>query len=226
MMLTTFDSRRREYYTKRRRGVSEGAFGLRLKRSRTMRHGEWHAIPSRPWTKSERRVVFRGFLGRFTVAIEPLIIAVFFSLLPIGLLLRKQETALLLAPIFGAAALAFLAYAVVLMLPSTRAMLETFGPIFIVDGYVQYRRRTEAGLPLYFVAVLDADRSTLAEWPLREWPSSIRERDTWPAMVEFSRFGGIHRIDGRSTGVLPAEIAPLGIGVVQHSAAQERKDLD
>ena len=30
--------------------------------------------------------------------------------------------------------------------------------------------------------------------------------------------GGIHRIDGHATGVLPAEIAPLGIGVTQHAA--------
>jgi hypothetical protein len=33
-----------------------------------------------------------------------------------------------------------------------------------------------------------------------------------PAHVEFSHYGGIHRIDGRSTGVLPARLPALGIG--------------
>ena len=186
-----------------------------------MRRAEWQdEIPSRRWTRGERRVVLRGFFGRFTVAIEPLIVGVFFSLLPIGLLLRKQETALLLAPIFGAAALAFFAYAIILMVPSTRALAHTFGPIFIVDGYVEYRRRSQDGQETFSVAVLDPERHTLREWPLREWPRSIGERTRWPAMVEFSEFGGIHRIDGRATGVLPDSIAPFGIGVVQHSAAE------
>ena len=142
----------------------------------------------------------------------------FFSLLPVGLLLRHQESALLLAPIFGFAAIAFLAYAVILMVPSTRALIETFGPITIVDGYVRYRRGLQDGEPVYAVAVLDADRVQLAEWPMREWPRAIGERDVWPALVEFTEFGGIHRIDGHATGVLPAEIAPLGIGVTQHAA--------
>jgi hypothetical protein len=31
-------------------------------------------------------------------------------------------------------------------------------------------------------------------------------------MVEFCRYGGILRIDGRSTGVLPDDIPALGIG--------------
>jgi hypothetical protein len=182
---------------------------------------QWsHSVALRRWTRAERRVVFRGFIGRFGIAIEPLIVAAFFSLLPIGLVLRKQETALLLAPIFGCAALAFLAYAVVLLLPSVRAMMETFGSILVVDGYVQYRRRQQPGGATYSVAVLDSERAVLGEWPLREWPSSIGERDTWPALVEFSRLGGIHRIDGRLTGVLPSEIAPFGIGIAQHAAVR------
>ena len=183
------------------------------------RRKDWHeAVAARPWTRAERRVVLRGFLGRFLVAIEPLLVAAFFSLLPIGLLLRKQDTALLLAPIFGSAALAFLAYAVVLMIPSTRALLETRSPIYIVDGYIRYRRDDSGTEAPYHVAVLDAEGRTLGEWPLREWPTSIGERDLWPAMVEFSEFGGVHRIDGHSTGVLPAEISPLGIGISQQAA--------
>jgi hypothetical protein len=178
---------------------------------------DWHhTVPSRAWTRDERRVVLRGFFGRLTVAVEPLIVGIFFMLLPIALLVRKQEAAYLISPIFMAAALAFFAYAIVLMVPSTRAVLETFARIYVVDGYVRYIRRAEGSDPLFSVAVLDADHRTLGEWPLREWPNAIRQRDTWPALVEFSEFGGIHRIDGRATGVLPDDIAPFGIGVVQH----------
>jgi hypothetical protein len=183
------------------------------------RNDGWHeSIASRPWSRAERRVVLQGFLGRFSVAIEPLIVAAFFSILPIGLLLRKQEIALFVAPIFAVAALAFLAYAVVLMVPSTRAILETRSPIYIVDGYIRYRRDESGTVAPCFVAVLDANSRILGEWPLREWPHSIGGRELWPAMVEFSEFGGIHRIDGRATGVLPAEISPLGIGVAQSAA--------
>ncbi len=158
--------------------------------------------------------MLRGFLGRLTIAIEPLIVAVFFALLPIGLLLRQQEIALLLAPIFAGAAIAFLAYAIVLIAPSARAVLETFAPIYTVDGYVRYRTAHEEQ-PEHYVAVLSADRETLGEWPLREWPPSIGHRVLWPVMVEFSRYGGIHKIDGHPTGVLPAEIAPFGVGVAR-----------
>jgi len=174
----------------------------------------WHGldVPRRPWTRAERRVVLRGFLGRLTITIEPLIVAVFFALLPIGLLLRRQEIALLLAPIFAFAAIAFLAYAIALILPSARAVLETFAPIYTVDGYIRYRI-SKTGQPEYYVAVLGADRQSLGEWPLREWPRSIGKREVWPVLVEFSRYGGVHKIDGRPTGVLPAEIAPFGVGI-------------
>ena len=36
---------------------------------------------------------------------------------------------------------------------------------------------------------------------------------TLPAMAEFSEFGGIHKIDGKSTGVLPDEVPVLAIGI-------------
>lgn len=194
---------------------------------------EWHSpdVARRPWTRAERRVVINGFLGRLSIAIEPLIVAVFFALLPIGLLLRQEEIALLLAPIFAFAALTFLAYAIVLMLPSTQAVFETFAPIYTVDGYIRYRTAQKAQ-PEYFVAVLSADKETLGEWPLREWPKSIGKRELWPVLVEFSRYGGIHKIDGRSTGVLPAEIAPFGVGIARDAAehraprAQERDEAE
>jgi hypothetical protein len=160
----------------------------------------------------------RGFLGRLTIAIEPLVVAVFFALLPIGLLLRKQEIALLLAPIFAFAAIAFLAYAIVLIVPPARAVAETFEPIYTVDGYVRYRTAHNAP-PQHFVAVLTSDRQMLAEWPLEERPASIGRCDLWPVMVEFSRYG-IHKIDGHATGVLPAEIAPFGIGIARDDVRQ------
>jgi hypothetical protein len=170
----------------------------------------------RAWTRAERRVVARGFFGRLTIAIEPLIVALFLALLPIGLLLRQQEVAPLLAPIFAFAAIGFLAYAIALIWPSAHAVLETFAPIYTVDGYIRYRTSQEAQ-PEYYVAVLSADRQVLGEWPLREWPSWVGERELWPALVEFSRHGGIHKIDGRPTGVLPAEISPFGVGVAREA---------
>jgi hypothetical protein len=120
----------------------------------------------------------------------------------------------LLAPIFAFAAILFLAYAIALIAPSAHAVLETFAPIYTVDGYIRYRTSQKAQ-PEYYVAVLSADRQVLGEWPLREWPPSIGKRELWPALVEFSRYGGIHKIDGRPTGVLPAEIAPFGVGVAR-----------
>jgi hypothetical protein len=152
-------------------------------------------------------------MGRFLIAIEPLVIAAFFSALPLSLILRKHDAAFVLAPIFGSAAILFFIYAVVLMVPSSRALIESFGRIYTVDGYVRYRRELRAGEPpAYFVAVLDAHRSPLGEWPLGHVPPAFERRDLWPALVEFSPYGGIHRIDGRSTGVLPETIPPLGIG--------------
>jgi hypothetical protein len=178
------------------------------------RRQDWHGTgaASRPWTRAERRVVLRGFLGRFSVAIEPFFVAVFFALLPVGLLLRHQEVALLMAPVFALAALAFLIYSIALVVPSGTALLHSFRPIYIVDGYVHYRTRADR-MPQHSVAVLSADKDMLGEWPLREWPAAIAGRDLWPVLVEFSEYGGIHKIDGRPTGVLPREFSPLGIGV-------------
>lgn len=184
---------------------------------RARRASEPPDVARRPWTRAERRVVLRGFFGRLTIAIEPLVVALFFALLPVALLLRRQEIALLIAPIFACAALAFLAYAIVLIVPSARALFETFAPIYTVDGYVRYRI-SGRGEPEFYVAALGAGRETLGEWPLHAWPHAIGSRDTWPVVVEFSRYGGIHKIDGRSTGVLPDEIAPFGVGI----AAGER----
>ena len=143
-------------------------------------------------------------------------------MLPIALILRKQETAYLLAPIFGFGALAFLAYAVVLMVPCTRALLETFDRIYSVDGYVRYRADR---LGRFHAAVLDHERNPLGEWELSRKPAALDQRDTWPALVEFCAYGGILRIDGRSTGVLPEHLPPLGVGAGARFAAAERDEV-
>ena len=97
------------------------------------------SIARRPWHATERRVVTRGFWGRFFIAIEPLTIAMCFTGLAAGLLLLHREGAIFIAPIFAGAAILFMIYAVVLMVPVTRALIETFGSIWVVDGYVRYR---------------------------------------------------------------------------------------
>jgi len=172
------------------------------------------AVAARPWTDAERRVVSRGFWGYFLIAIEPLTIALLFAVLAVTLFVRKQETAIFVAPIFICAALAFAAYAIVLLTPAARALIESHGSIYNVDGYVRYRahRRYQDEPPTYFVAVLDAEREVLGEWPMRERPVALDAGEVWPAVVEFTPYGGIHRIDGRSTGVLPDDFPALGIG--------------
>jgi hypothetical protein len=181
------------------------------------------SLVRRAWTKAERRVVLNGLFGRLLIAIEPLICTVVFGALTIGLIFfplpagtsarQHQDAAMVLSPIFGLAASAFLVYAIAVLVPPVRALLHTFSPIYIVDGYLRYRRpdrHTEADSNGY-IAVLNEDRRAIAEWPSAgeyEAPDSLR-----PAMIEFSVFGGIHRIDGRSTGVLPESLpAPGGIG--------------
>jgi hypothetical protein len=181
------------------------------------------SLVRRAWTKAERRVVINGLLGRLLIAIEPIICTVVFGALTAGLIFfqlpagtnpqQHRDAAIVLSPIFGLAASAFLIYAIAVLVPPIRALMQTFSPIYIVDGYLRYRRpdrHTEADSNGY-IAVLNEDRRTIAEWPsVGDYavPDSLR-----PALVEFSVFGGIHRIDGRSTGVVPEALpAPGGIG--------------
>ncbi len=175
----------------------------------------------RMWTRAERRVVLNGLFGRLLIAIEPVICSIVFGSLTLGLIflplpasakLTHWESAIVLAPIFGLMTVAFLAYATFVLVAPVRALLHTFSPIYIVDGYVRYRRpdRQTDGDSNGYVAVLNEDRRAVAEWPcLGEVavPDSLR-----PALVEFSFYGGIHRIDGRSTGVLPESLPALGVG--------------
>lgn len=174
------------------------------------RQSEWF-LAQRPWTKAERRIVWRGLAGRSFIAIEPIILSLVFVILTVGLILeRPRQEAMLLSPIFGSAALAFALYGVALMIEPVQALFHTFSPIYIVDGYVRYRKAHpfDAKAPAY-VCVLNEKHRLLGEWPITDERAVDQ---TFPAMVEFTRYGGVHRIDGRSTGLLPNTLPPLGIG--------------
>lgn len=178
-------------------------------------------LARRTWTRAERRIVLRGLFGRLLIAIEPVICTTIFGALTAGLCffplpvsanLTHRESAFVIAPIFGLITLAFLAYAVIVLVPPVRALIATFSPIYIVDGYLRYRRpdrNTEADSNGY-VAVLSEERRTICEWPC-VGATAIAD-NLRPAMIEFSYYGGIHRIDGRSTGVVPESMPPVGVG--------------
>jgi hypothetical protein len=176
----------------------------------------------RPWTPAERKIVVQGLLGRLVIAIEPVICMLVFGALtacliflplPASANMTRWEAAVVIAPIFGLATVAFALYAVCLLIAPVRAVMQTFSPIYIVDGYVRYRRRdrhSEIDSNGY-VAVLNDERRMLAEWEtLGRDPIPDLTR---PALIEFTHFGGIHRIDGKSTGVLPERINLLGVGM-------------
>lgn len=121
----------------------------------------------------------RSFWGRLPIAVEPLTIALYFSVLPVGLLLHHQEGSIFIAPIFGGAALLFFAYAVVLMISVTRALIESYGSIWAVDGSVHYRAHYAPDRdPASYVSVLDERRQVLGEWPARPPLESARPQRT------------------------------------------------
>jgi hypothetical protein len=175
-------------------------------------------LASRPWTERERTIVWRGMTGRMSIAIEPLLGTLFFSGLTYGIIYRsrvaKPHDLWILSPIFGVIAVCFLAYFVGVMIAPLIAYIQTFKPIYQLDGYVRYRGPddySDVGSTGY-VAVLFEDREQCCEWEcygIGRLPSL-----TLPAHVEFSEFGGIHKIDGKSTGVLPdADLPLLTIGI-------------
>lgn len=175
-------------------------------------------LARRPWTQRERRVVWRGLTGRFAIAIEPLLGAAFFGLLTWGIVWRAHATGhpdlVVLAPVFGFTAVGFLGYLIAVLFAPIRAYAQTFKPIYVLDGYVRYRGpdiKSEIDGSGY-VAALFADRGLAYEWEcLGKAP--LPEK-TIPALVEFSEYGGLHRIDGRATGVLPEVDLPLlAIGI-------------
>lgn len=157
--------------------------------------------------------MWRGLTGRFAIAIEPLIGTVFFGLLTWGIVWRAHATArpdlVVLAPVFGLAAVGFLCYLIAVLFAPVRAYMQTFKGISVLDGYVRYRgpdRKSEIDGSGY-VAVLYADRAVAYEWEC--FGKAALPEKTIPAIVEFSEYGGVHSIDGRATGVLPQTDLPL-----------------
>ncbi len=178
-------------------------------------------LANRPWTVQERRVVWRGLTGRFALAVEPLIGMVFMALLTWGIVWRAQHvpddaTLIKIAPIFGLGAIAFGGYFIAVLVAPFAAYLQTFKPIYVLDGYVRYREPDELSQSdaCGYVAALFADRSVACEW---EWLGKKRlPNATIPSLIEFSVYAGIHKIDGRPTGLLPDDELPaLAIGIAR-----------
>lgn len=143
---------------------------------------------------------------------------IFMALLTWGIIYRAHHvpsdaTLIKVAWIFALGAVVFAGYFVAVLVAPLVAYVQTFAPIFIVDGYVRYREPDDRSRPdaCGYAAVLLADRAVAGEW---EWLGNRRLLNaTIPALVEFSRYG-IHKIDGRSTGLLPDEDLPLlAIGI-------------
>jgi len=166
----------------------------------------------RAWTRAERRIVIQGFIGRLMIAIEPIICASVFLALTLGMVFNKNKEIIILAPIFALGVVSFAIYAIVVMVAPVRALVHTHGPIYIVDGYVRYRGRDAHTIEDSngYIAVLTEDKRVACEWPtLGEIELPAHQR---AALCEFSAYGGVHTIDGRSTGVLPGRIASFGVG--------------
>jgi hypothetical protein len=170
----------------------------------------------RPWRPDERRVVWRGATGRFVVAIEPAVIAALFAAMALAIEHVSGDAAhqgyIFFALVFWFGAAIFVLYAVALVVNPIRTLLHTRQPIFIVDGYVRTRgpdSRTDPGGSGYIAVVLD-DGTVACEWPAVG--AQPLPDETYPAFMEFSEFGGIHSVDGSSTGVLPEAFPALGIG--------------
>ena len=160
--------------------------------------------------------MWRGASGRFIVALEPAAIAVVFALFTIGIArvsgTIEHQGYIYLAAVFGFGAASFVLYAVALLVNPIRTLLQTREPIFIVDGYLRTRGpdgTSVVGSSGYIAAMLE-DGRVACEWPaVGDAPLSAQ---VYPAFMEFSEFGGIHSVDGQSTGVLPDSFPALGIG--------------
>ncbi|HEV7179083.1 MAG TPA: hypothetical protein VGN11_04390 [Candidatus Baltobacteraceae bacterium] len=175
-------------------------------------------LAQREWTKRERKVVWRGLTGRFAIAIEPLLGVIFMTFLTWGIVYRSAHVPsdhdiIKIAWIFALGAIAFLAYFVAVLVAPFLAYLQTYKPIYIVDGYVRYREPDDVSEidGSGYVATLFEDRSVVCEWEC--YGNKKLPNKTIPAHVEFSIFAGIHAIDGKATGVLPEEIPLLAVGI-------------
>ncbi len=184
-------------------------------------------LAQRAWTDRERKVVWRGLTGRFAIAIEPLLGTVFMTFLTLGIIYRSQHVPadrdlIKIAWIFAIGAIAFLGYFVAVLVAPVLAYMQTFKPIYIIDGYVRYREPDDASDldGVGYVATLFEDRSIACEWEC--FGTKKLPNRTIPALVEFSVFAGIHRIDGRSTGLLPDDLPPLAIGIAPRHGPHPR----
>ena len=183
-----------------------------VKRSRLDPHARM--LARRRWTPRERAIVWRGLTGRFALAIEPLIGALFMVLLTWGIVYRAHHVASdatlsKIAWIFALGAIAFGGYFVAVLVAPVAAYVQSFKPIYILDGYVRYREPDERSQydACGYAAALFPDRSVACEW---EWLGKRPlPNTTLPALLEFSVYAGIHKIDGKSTGLLPDEELPL-----------------
>jgi hypothetical protein len=175
-------------------------------------------LAHRAWTESERKIVWRGLTGRFAIAIEPLLGMLFMAFLTIGIIYRSQHVPaehdlIKISWIFAMGAVAFLGYFVAVLVAPFIAYLQTYKPIYKVDGYVRYREpdETSSDEGRGYVATLFEDQSVACEWEY--FGTRALQNAVIPAMIEFSVFAGIHKIDGRSTGLLPDELPLLTIGI-------------
>lgn len=175
-------------------------------------------LAHRAWTDAERTIVWRGLTGRMAIAIEPLIGLLFMTFLTWGIVYRSQRVAaerdlIKIAWIFGIGAVAFAGYFVAVLIAPFIAYLQTFKPIYVVDGYVRYRQRDEKSSEdaSGYIATLFEDQSVACEWEF--FGKKPLEDLAVPAHVEFSAYAGIHKIDGRSTGLLPDTLPTLAIGI-------------
>lgn len=161
-----------------------------------------------------------GFFGRLSIAIEPMLCGLVFSFITFGVFVAPRLSPrwvnpdiVIIAPVFGLGVLACAAWALATMFAPVRALAHTLRPIYVVDGYIRYRGRDahSAEDSNGYIAVLTEDRSVACEWPALgeiELPNHCR-----PALCEFSEYGGVHSVDGRPTGILPARLPALGVGI-------------
>ena len=175
-------------------------------------------LAKRAWTEGERRVVWRGLTGRMAIAIEPLLGLLFMIFLTWGIVYRSQHVPadrdlIKIAWIFALGAIAFTGYFIAVLVAPALAYLQTFKPIYIVDGYVRYRSRDAKSDDdgTGYMATLFEDETVACEWECFG-RKPLPDRTT-PAHVEFSYYAGIHKIDGHSTGLLPDELPLLAIGI-------------
>ena len=170
----------------------------------------------RPWTRAERRVVWHGLFGRLAIAIEPVLGAFAFAGIAIGVMLRVNRAMMdrvVIASIFILGFIGFVIYAICLLVNPIKAVLQIRRPIYIIDGYVRYRTPDDESAPgsTGYIGVMDESRDLICEWPA--FGNRVLRADMIAALVEFSTYGGIHKIDGRSTGAIPEEFTALGIGL-------------